>query len=112
MQFVVVAEHPPELCPTSNRKVRDLMNQGAQEIPALAKQLDIEIVALNVLGPDHQVIGVFEAPDINAVRDFLMESRFIHWNTTTVRASWSMEEALRRADALPTLFYRAVSPTA
>jgi hypothetical protein len=104
MQFVVVAEHAPELCPTSNRKIRELMNQGAQEIPALAKKLDIEIVALNVLGPDHQVIGVFEAADINAVREFLMESRFIQWNTTTVRASWSMEEALHRADALPTLF--------
>jgi hypothetical protein len=59
MQFVVDAQHPPELCPTSNRKIRDLMNQGAQEMPALAKKLDIEIVALNVLGPDHQVIGVF-----------------------------------------------------
>ena len=104
MQFVVVAEHAPELCPTSNRKIRELMNQGAQEIPTLAKKLDIEIVALNVLGPDHQVIGVFEAADINAVREFLMESRFIQWSTTTVRASWSMEEALRRADALPTLF--------
>jgi hypothetical protein len=104
MQFVVVAEHPPELCPTSNRKVRELMSQGAQEIPALAKKLDIEIVTLNVLGPDHQVIGVFEAADIDAVREFLVESRFIQWNTTTVRATWTMEDALRRADTLPTLF--------
>lgn len=103
MQFVVVAEHPPELCPTSNGKIRQLMKQGAEEIPALAKTLGIEIVSLNVLGPDHQVIGVFEAEDINAVREFLMESRFVQWNTTTVRASWSMEEALRRADALPPL---------
>jgi hypothetical protein len=104
MQFVVVAQHPPELCPTSNRKVRELMSQGAQELPALAKKLDIDIVALNVLGPDHEVIGVFEAADINAVREFLVESRFIQWNTTTVRASWTMEDALRRADALPALF--------
>jgi hypothetical protein len=104
MQFVVVAQHPPELCPTSNRQVRDLMSHGAQELPALAKKLDIDIVALNVLGPDHEVIGVFEAADINAVREFLVESRFIQWNTTTVRASWTMEDALRRADALPTLF--------
>ena len=39
MQFVVDAQHPPELCPTSNRKIRELMNVGAQEIPALAKKL-------------------------------------------------------------------------
>ena len=104
MQFVVVAEHAPELCPTSNRTIRELMNQGAKEIPELAKKLGIEIIALNVLGPDHQVIGVFEAADINAIREFLMESRLVQWNTTTVRASWSMEEALRKADALPTMF--------
>jgi hypothetical protein len=81
-----------------------LMNEGAKALPDLAKKFEIEIVALNVLGPDHQLIGVFEAVDINAVREFLMESRLIQWNTTTVRASWSLEEALHRADALPTLF--------
>jgi hypothetical protein len=64
----------------------------------------VPIVPLNVLGPDHQVIGVLEAPDINAVREFLVESRLIQWNTTTVRASWTMEDALCRADSLPTLF--------
>jgi uncharacterized protein with GYD domain len=104
MQFVVDAEHAPELCPTSNQKIRELMNRSAKEIPALAEKLGIEIIALNVLGPDHQVIGVFEAADIDAVREFLMESRLVQWNTTSVRASWSMEEALRRADALPTMF--------
>ena len=66
MQFVVVAEHLPELCPTSNGKIRELMREGAGEIPELAKKLGIEIVA--VPGPDHQVIGVFEAEDIGAVR--------------------------------------------
>ena len=100
MQFVVVAEHAPELCPTSNRKIRELMNQGAQEIPTLAKKLGIEIVGF--VDSDPAMVG--EAADINAVREFLVESRFIQLNTTTVRASWSMEEALHRADALPTLF--------
>jgi hypothetical protein len=104
MQFVVVAEHPPELCPTSNGKIRELMREGAKELPGLAGTLGIEIVTLRVLGPDHQVIGVFEANDINAVREFLMQSRLVQWNTTTVHASWSLEEALGRADALPTLF--------
>ncbi len=104
MQFVVVAEHAPELCPTSNGRIRQLMKEGAKDIPELAKTLGIEIIALNVLGPDHQIIGVLEATDINAVREFLMQSRLVQWNTTTVRASWSMEEALSKADALPTLF--------
>jgi hypothetical protein len=103
MQFVVVAEHSPESCPTSNKQIRDLMREGAKQIPDLAKKLGVEIITLRVLGPDHQVIAVVEAADIEAVRDFLMQSRLVQWNTTTVRATWSMEEALTRADALTPL---------
>lgn len=103
MQFVVVAEHSPESCPTSNKQIRDLMREGAKQIPDLAKKLGVEIITLRVLGPDHQFIGVVEAADIEAVRDFLMQSRLVQFNTTTVRATWSMEEALEKVEALPTL---------
>ena len=103
MQFVVVAEHAPESCPTSNGQIRELMREGRQQIPDLAKDLGIEVITLRVLGPDHQLIAVVEAADIQAVREFLMQSRLVQWNTTTVRATWSMDEALTKADTLPTL---------
>ena len=104
MQFVVVAEHSPESCPTSNKQIRDLMREGAKQIPDLAKKLGVcEIITLRVLGPDRQFIGVVEAADIEAVRDFLMQSRLVQFNTATTRATWSMEEALEKVEALPTL---------
>jgi hypothetical protein len=103
MQFVIVAEHSPESCPTGNKKIRDLMRDGAKQMPDLAKKLGIEIITLRVLGPDHQFIGVVEANDIEAVRDFLMQSRLVQWNTTTVRATWSLEEAMAKVEELPTL---------
>ena len=37
MQFVMVAEHPPNLCPSSNAKIRDMMKQGPKELPGLAQ---------------------------------------------------------------------------
>ncbi len=43
MQFVIVAEHPPNLCPTSNAKIRELMKQGMKEIPSLAQKLGVKI---------------------------------------------------------------------
>jgi hypothetical protein len=103
-EFVIVAEHSAELCPTSNAKIRALMKQGSKEIPELAKKLGIDIKTLRVLGPDHELISVVEGPTIDVIRDFVMQSRLIQWNTVTVRASWSMEEALGQADLLPTLF--------
>ena len=50
--FAVIAEHPPELCPTSNARTREMMKEGAPQIPQLAEQLGVEIVTLRVFGPD------------------------------------------------------------
>ncbi len=104
MQFVVIAQHSPEMCPTSNGKIREMMKLGAKEIPGLAQKLGIQIVSLNVYGPDHQVLAIVESPDIEKVRDFVMESRLVQWNTTTIHATWTLEEALAKADKLPAIF--------
>src|SRR3990172_2231959 len=99
-QFVLIAEHPPELCPTGNAKTRKMMKEGAKELPVLAQKLGVEILTLRVFGGDHVVLGIVEAADIEAVREFIMQSRLIQWNTVKVHATWSMEEALTKADAL------------
>jgi hypothetical protein len=104
MQFVVIADHSPDMCPTSNSKIRELMRQGAKEIPNLAAKLGVKIITLNVFGPDHRVLAVVEANDIQAVRDFVIESRLIQWNTTKVHATYTLEEALAMADKLPAMF--------
>ena len=67
--FAVVAEHPPELCPSSNAQTRHMMNEGAGQIPQLAEQLGVSIVTLRVFGPDHIILAVVDADDIEAVRD-------------------------------------------
>jgi predicted RecB family endonuclease len=102
--FAVIAEHPPELCPTSNARTRQMMKEGAPQIPQLAEQLGVEIVTLRVFGPDHVVLAVVEANDIEAVRDFIFQTGLIQWNTTTIHATYSMEEALARADGMETIF--------
>src|SRR5947199_10571552 len=102
--FAIIAEHPPELCPTSNAQTRKMLNEGAPQIPQLAEQLGVDIVTLRVFGPDHILLAVVEANDIEAVRDFLFQSRLIQWNTTKVHATYSLEEALARADDMETIF--------
>jgi hypothetical protein len=102
--FAVIAEHPPHLCPTSNARTRQMLTEGAAQIPQLAEQLGVDIVTLRVFGPDHIVLAVVEAKDIEAVRDFIIESRLIQWNTTKIHATYSMEEAIARADDLEAIF--------
>lgn len=104
MQYVIHAEHPPNLCPMSNAETRALMREGAGQIPSIAERLGVNIITLNVYGPEHVVIGVVEADDIEAVRNFTVQSRLAQWNTVQVNATWSMEEALNRIEELPTIF--------
>jgi hypothetical protein len=103
-QFAVIAEHPPELCPTSNARTREMMKEGAAQIPQLAEELGVNILALRVFGPDHIVLALVEADDIEPVRDFIFQSRLVQWNTTKIHATYSMEEALAKADALEAIF--------
>ena len=104
MQFVMVAKHPPNLCPSSNAKIRDMMKQGAKELPGLAQKLGVKIITLNVFGPDHVVLAVMEAADIEAVRNFAVQSQLIQWNTIKIHATWSLEEALAKVETIPTIF--------
>ena len=104
MQFVISARHSPEHCPTSNAKIRQLFKQSAQEMPEIAKKLGVKVITINVYGPDHEVLAVVEASGIEPVRDFTMQSRLVQWNTVNIHATWSLEEAMAKADALPTIF--------
>ena len=63
--FAVIAEHPPNLCPTSNAQTRHLLKEGASQIPQLAEQLGVEIGTLRIFGPDHIILAVVEANDID-----------------------------------------------
>jgi hypothetical protein len=102
--FAVIAEHPPELCPASNARTRQMMNEGAPQIAQLAEQLGVDIVTLRVFGPDHVLLAVVEANDIERVRDFIFKTGLIQWNTTRIHATYSMDEALARVNEMEAIF--------
>jgi len=102
--FAVIAQHPPELCPTSNAQTRKMLREGAAQMPQLAERLGVDIVTLRVFGPDHVVLAVVDANDIETVREFILQSRLIQWNTTEVHATYSIEEALAKSDELEAIF--------
>jgi hypothetical protein len=81
-----------------------MMAEDAPRLPGLAEQLGVGIVTFRVFGPDHIVLAVVEADDIEAVRDFMFQSRLIQWNTTEIHATYSLEEALAKADVLEAIF--------
>jgi hypothetical protein len=102
--FAVIAEHPPDLCPTSNAQTRQILKDGATQIPQLAERLGVNIGTLRIFGPDHIILAVVEADDISSVRDFALQSRLMQWNTVKIHATYSIEEAVAMIDDVDTIF--------
>jgi hypothetical protein len=102
--FAVTAEHPPDLCPVSNAQTRQILKEGAGQIPRLAEQLGVNIVTLRIFGPDHVILAVVEANDIDSVRSFALQSRLMQWNTVKIHATYSIEESLALLDEVETIF--------
>jgi hypothetical protein len=103
-QFAVLAEHPPNLCPTSNAQTRQMLKQGAGQIPQLADQLGVNILSLRVFGPDHIILAVVDSDDIDSVRDFALQSGLMQWNKVNIHATYSMEEAVALLDKVEAIF--------
>ena len=102
--FALIAEHPPDLCPTSNAQTRQILKEGANQIPQLAEQLGVHIGTLRIFGPDHIILAVVEADDIDSVRTFALQSRLMQWNTVKIHATYSLEEALVLIDEVEAIF--------
>jgi predicted RecB family endonuclease len=102
--FALIAEHPPNLCPTSNAQTRQLLKGGASQLPQLAEQLGVEIGTLRIFGPDHIILAVVEADDIDSVRNFALQSRLMQWNTVKINATYSIEEAVAMIDDVEAIF--------
>jgi uncharacterized protein with GYD domain len=103
-QYLVVAQHPPDLCPSANEKIRALAAEGGEQMPALADQLGVKILATYVPMTNHQVIVAVEADDANSVREFAWQGRLGQWNTVEIIQCVTFEEALTRVQELPTIF--------
>jgi uncharacterized protein with GYD domain len=104
MQYLVVGEHPPDLCPSSNEMIRTLAQEGAKEIPALAEKLGVKVLATYVPMTNHMVFVAVEAEDANSVREFAWQGRLGQWNTVEIYQTSTLEEALTRVDELPTIY--------
>jgi predicted RecB family endonuclease len=73
-------------------------------MPQLAEQLGVEIGTLRIFGPDHIILAVVDADDIDSVRNFALQSRLMQWNTVKVHAIYSIEEAVALIDEVEAIF--------
>jgi hypothetical protein len=102
-QYLIVGQHPPDLCPSSNEKIRALASEAGQGMPALAEKLGVKVLATYVPRTTHQVFVAVEADDANSVRELAWQGRLAQWKTVEILPS-TLEETLGRRGELPTIY--------
>jgi uncharacterized protein with GYD domain len=104
VRYLIVGQHPPDLCPSANATVRKLSAEGAGEVPALAESLGVTLLDTYVPMHNHMVFAAVEADDIDAVREFVFQSRLGQWNTLEIYPVVTLQEALTKVNELPTIY--------
>jgi hypothetical protein len=100
MQYVILGHHPPDLCPTSNVKTRERIQQMMTQMEAAQQKHQVRVLSGHVLGASHRMVVLTEAPNVEAVRDFVMETGLVQWNSVEIYPSWALDEAIRQASTL------------
>jgi len=95
MHFVLLAEHTPDICPTSNAKTRDLMMQMGPEIPGIAEKHSVNILAGPFVNREHIAVVIVEADRADDVDEFLLESRLPQWNSVRVLPSKPIDQGMQ-----------------
>ena len=102
-QYAILAEHSPEVCPTSNSKSRVRAIQGlGQDMPRLAAEASITFVSGPLhLDPSHRFIAVVDAPNIEAVTQLVHATGMSQWNTVEVCPVLPLADMMGDLDAFP-----------
>ncbi|MGH9920046.1 MAG: hypothetical protein ACRD6W_14420 [Nitrososphaerales archaeon] len=99
MNFVLLGTHGPEICPTSNKKVRELLLETAPQIPKIAERTGVKIVAGPYVSREHTTVIIVEAAKAEDLDRFIVESRLPQWNSVRVLPSLTMAEGLKDIQA-------------
>lgn len=103
-QFILEISHPPDQCPTANAKVRKLQVTAAADLPRLGKKLGVKFLAGPLVTTEHRSVAIAEAKDVEAIRQFAMESGMIRYNSIKVSPGIPMEQAIAELNDLDPIY--------
>ena len=101
MEYVALLRHSPEVCPTSNSKVREQVQTLPPKLEQVGHKHQVSLKSSHILGPTHLMVLVCDAPSVEAVREFLDETGLTQWNNTELYPSLSIQEAMQALPSFP-----------
>jgi hypothetical protein len=106
-KYVVLADHTPDICPSSNARTRTraLEGLGPETLPKLMADLELTFAVEPMhLDPSHRTIAIVEAPNVETVVRFVNESGLSQWNTVEVCPTTPISEMMATMNESPIIF--------
>ncbi len=105
-QYVILAEHSADICPSSNARSRARAIEGmGQSLPQLSEELGVTFLAGPLhLDPGHRTVAVVEAPSVEAVVQLVYDSGLSQWNTVEVCPTTPVAELMSDLTRFPIVF--------
>ena len=104
-QYAVIGSHPPDNCPIANNAVGEFLGEMAPKWPDLEKKLNVKSLSWLHLDPNHKSFQLFEAPNAEAVRDFLYQGGQAHYVELDFHLVTPIEELIHRMGDFPPTIY-------
>ncbi|HZT65887.1 MAG TPA: hypothetical protein VFA11_08865 [Acidimicrobiales bacterium] len=104
MHYVLLGEHSPEICPTSNSRTRQLLLDTAADIPKIAEKCGVSILSGPWVNRQHTTVVVVEAGSSEDLDRFLVESRLPQWNSVRILPSLHLQEGIQDVQTSASLF--------
>ena len=94
--YVVELFHGPDMSPLTNATVRAHAIKVTEALPRIMAEKGITPIGDYHLDPEHRLILIYDAPDIEAVRDLLYDSGFMLYNDGRIYPASSHAEVRER----------------
>jgi hypothetical protein len=98
--WVIITEHPPQLCQTSSKTCAALYGEFGRRFADTDALPGFKLVADLLITSDHRGFLIAEADNYEAVRRFAVESGFIQWNSVTTIPVINYQQALAELDVV------------
>src|SRR5579871_4848657 len=102
-QYVILTEHDPDTCPSSNARVRARAEEGmGQLMPNLAQEAGVTVTTGPLhLDPGHRTVAVVDAPNIEAVTKLVLDTGLGQWNRVEVCPATPIAELMAKVQGFP-----------
>ena len=104
MYYVLLASHTPDICPSANAKMKELLLKHGPEIPDIARRHGVKLIAGPFVSREHLSVVVVEAAKAEALDQFISESGLAQWNSVRVLPSLMLEEGMKEVAASKSIF--------